>query len=197
MIANVIQSQPEAPKTSMRRRAFQFDWIALFAVAILACAMPQPAVAQDQPPQTPGQAPAAQPPSSQPSPRSSSPPSATPPSQTQKPADANPPASNSPAAKPGAPASDAPAYDPFHAQQDVDVGEFYLHKGDVDAAIGRFEDAIRLRDNFAQPRLLLAECYEKKHNTAKALRYYKEYLKVYPDAPDRKKVEKKIEKLSN
>ena len=28
-----------------------------------------------------------------------------------------------------------PAWDPFHAQQDMDVGMFYLHKGDVDAAI--------------------------------------------------------------
>ncbi len=72
-----------------------------------------------------------------------------------------------------------------------------MHKGDIDAAIPRFEDAIRLRSNFAKPRLLLAECYEKKHDPAKALKYYQEYLKVFPDAPDRKAIEKKIEKLSS
>ena len=73
---------------------------------------------------------------------------------------------------------------------------FYLHKGDVDAAISRFEHAISLRANFAKPRLLLAECYEKKGDPSEALRYYKEYLEVLPNAPDAKKVREKIEKLS-
>ncbi|MFY9803961.1 MAG: tetratricopeptide repeat protein [Candidatus Acidiferrales bacterium] len=101
------------------------------------------------------------------------------------------------AAKPGVlPPEDDPAWDPFHAQQDIDVGTFYLHKGDTDAAISRFEDAIRLRANFAKPRLLLAEAYEKKGDNSEAVHYYKEYLKVLPNAPDAKKVQKKIEKLS-
>ena len=53
--------------------------------------------------------------------------------------------------KPGVlPPEDDPAWDPFHAQQDIDVGTFYLHKGDVDAAIARFEDAINRRANFAK-----------------------------------------------
>jgi tetratricopeptide (TPR) repeat protein len=101
-------------------------------------------------------------------------------------------------AKPGVlPPEDDPAWDPFHAQQDVDVGEFYLHKGDLDAAITRFEDAVKLRANFAKPRLLLAETYEKKGDKEEALRYYKEYLQVLPGAPDAKKVKEKIEKLSS
>jgi tetratricopeptide (TPR) repeat protein len=100
-------------------------------------------------------------------------------------------------AKPGVlPPEDDPAWDPFHAQQDIEVGEFYLHKGDLDAAITRFEDAIRLRANFAKPRLLLAETYEKKGDKSEALRYYKEYLQVLPNAPDARRVHQKIEKLS-
>jgi tetratricopeptide (TPR) repeat protein len=99
--------------------------------------------------------------------------------------------------KPGVlPPEDDPAWDPFHAQQDIDVGTFYLHKGDVDAAIARFEDAINRRANFAKPRLLLAECYEKKGDPSEAVRYYKEYLQVLPNAPDAKKVREKIDKLS-
>jgi tetratricopeptide (TPR) repeat protein len=99
--------------------------------------------------------------------------------------------------KPGVlPPEDDPAWDPFHAQQDIDVGMFYLHKGDVDAAIARFEDAISRRANFAKPRLLLAECYEKKGDSSEAVRYYKEYLQVLPNAPDAKKVREKIERLS-
>jgi tetratricopeptide (TPR) repeat protein len=94
------------------------------------------------------------------------------------------------------PPKDKPAYNPLPAEQDVDVGVFYMHKGDVDAAIPRFEDAIQLRPNYAKPRLLLAEAYEKKGEKSNAVKYYKEYLKVFPGAPDAKKVQKKIEKLS-
>lgn len=87
-------------------------------------------------------------------------------------------------------------YDPFPAEQDVEVGTFYMHKGDVDAAIARFEDAIRLKSNFAKPRLLLAQVYEKKGDKVTAAKYYKEYLEVYPHAPDARKIQAKIEKLT-
>jgi tetratricopeptide (TPR) repeat protein len=86
-------------------------------------------------------------------------------------------------------------YNPLPAEKDVDVGTFYMHKGNFDAAIARFEDAIQLRANYAKPRLLLAETYEKKGDKPNAVKYYKEYLAVYPHAPDSKKVQEKIEKL--
>lgn len=86
-------------------------------------------------------------------------------------------------------------YDPFHAAQDIDVGMFYLHKGDYDAAIDRFKDAIRLKPNFAKPRLLLGELYEKRGDKADAIRYYKEFLEILPDGPDSKKVRGRLEKL--
>jgi tetratricopeptide (TPR) repeat protein len=87
-------------------------------------------------------------------------------------------------------------FDPLDSEKDVEVGLFYMHKGDVDAAIPRFEDAIRLRDNYAEPRRLLGEAYEKKRDKPDAVRYYKEYLHVYPSAPDAKKIQNKIDKLS-
>ena len=101
------------------------------------------------------------------------------------------------AEKPGEkPGQASEKYDPYPAQKDLEVGLFYLHKGNVDAAIDRFKDAIELRPNFAKPRLLLAEAYEKKGDKAEALKYYKEYLEVFPTAPDSRNVRKKIEKLS-
>lgn len=93
-------------------------------------------------------------------------------------------------------ADQQPKYDPLPAEKDVEVGMFYLHKGDVDAAVSRFQDAIQLKDNYAKPRLLLAQIYEKKHDNINAVKYYKDYLHVYPHAPDAKKVQEKIEKLS-
>jgi tetratricopeptide (TPR) repeat protein len=110
-------------------------------------------------------------------------------------------AETKPGEKPGEKSDDkngkaADKYDPYPAQKDLEVGMFYLHKGNVDAAIDRFKDAIELRPNFAKPRLLIAEAYEKKGEKEEALKYYKEYLQVFPTAPDAKNIRKKIEKLS-
>ncbi len=192
--------------------------LAALLLSVPACHAQQ----QDQHNQ-PGQAPAQQPPTApprqqQPSATPPQPASATPPrpstdpdapqesssKKAQPPPEAEP--DPAPAAspndapkksKPGVlPPEDDPAWDPFHAQQDIDVGMFYLHKGDIDAAISRFEHAVSLRANFARPRLLLAECYEKKDDPSEAVRYYKEYLQVLPNAPDAKKVREKIAKLS-
>jgi tetratricopeptide (TPR) repeat protein len=96
---------------------------------------------------------------------------------------------------PAAAEPDVHKNDAYNAEKDIDVATFYMHKGDIDAAIPRLEEAAKLRPNYGKPRLLLADCYEKKHDPANAVRYYKEYLKVYPDAPDAKKIQKKIEKL--
>src|SRR5271168_4987435 len=93
--------------------------------------------------------------------------------------------------------SDTGTYDPVSAEDDIEVGTFYMHKGDIDAAISRYKDAIRLRSNFAKPRLLLAEAYARKGDKASELKYYKEYLEVFPKAPDAKKIQNKIDKLAS
>src|SRR5271156_1287264 len=105
--------------------------------------------------------------------------------------------SSKPLNQPPAAMPDTGTYDPVSAEDDIEVGTFYMHKGDIDAAISRYKDAIRLRSNFAKPRLLLAEAYEKKHDKASALKYYKEYLEVFPKAPDAKKIQNKIDKLAS
>jgi tetratricopeptide (TPR) repeat protein len=178
----------------------------LLVSAPACCAQPQNQQDQhNQPGQQPAQPPAT-PPQQQPPPATTPPRPDTDPDAPQEssskkilpPDDPTPaPKDEAKKSKPGVlPPEDDPAWDPFHAQQDIDVGMFYLHKGDTDAAISRFEDAIRLRANFAKPRLLLAECYEKKNDPSEALRYYKEYLQVLPNAPDAKKIREKIDKLS-
>lgn len=101
---------------------------------------------------------------------------------------------NSPSDNPNV-TPDPHKFDRYHAEQDIEVATFYLHKGDPDAAIPRLQEAARLRPHYGKPRLLLAECYEKKHDPDNAIKYLKEYLKVYPQAPDARKVQKKIEKL--
>jgi tetratricopeptide (TPR) repeat protein len=189
----------------MRRNTAQFAFLIPLLAALPAvpvCSAQQDQPRQSQSPSTPPQQEPEQPAKPQPPP--SPPPNQDDSSQESSSKRVLPPDEESAkketarASKPGVlPAEDDSAWDPFHAQQDIDVGTFYMHKGDMDAAISRFEDAIRLRANFAKPRLLLAQAYEKKGDKSEAIRYYKEYLKVLPDAPDAKKVQQRIEKLSS
>ena len=83
----------------------------------------------------------------------------------------------------------------MRAQESIDVGTFYEHKGDLNAAAERYKYAIELQPDLAKPRLLLAKLYEKKHDKADAIRYYEEYLQVLPNAPDAAKVKSRIAEL--
>jgi len=129
-------------------------------------------------------------------------PNAQPPNQEQK---QEPGESSSRAnpdhSQPAAPATESSkdtsaAADAAGAAHDMEVGEYYLRKGDVDAAIGRFQDAIQLQPKLPRPYLLLARACERKRDKAAAAKYYREYLRVSPNAPDAQKIEKKIEKLT-
>ena len=153
----------------------------------LAALFAAPARAQQK-----NQAPPSPPPAGNSSGESSSSPNGPP----APPADSSSGASSSNPTPKAPPASDLATYDPVTAEEDVEVGQFYVRKGDIDAAIGRFQDAIRLRSNFAKPRLLAAEAFEKRGDKVDAVKYYKEYLQVLPKAPDAKKIQSRIEKLS-
>jgi tetratricopeptide (TPR) repeat protein len=89
----------------------------------------------------------------------------------------------------------APEWDPLKANKDIEVGTFYMKKGDYDAAIDRFEEAARLHPGLALPYLKLGETYEKTKNLPKAVEAYESYLKTYQKAPDAKDVQKKIQDL--
>ena len=113
----------------------------------------------------------------------------------QAPVPRQPARKQSASANPAAPAEDQ-AYNPVPAEKDVEVATFYMRKGDADAAIPRLEDAIKVKPDYAKPRLMLAEIYEKKGEKGDAVKYYQDYLRVFPHAPDAKKIQGKIDKLS-
>jgi tetratricopeptide (TPR) repeat protein len=117
-----------------------------------------------------------------------------------KPADAPPP----PPAKPPAKqkkdtatqnAPEQPTWDPLRAEKDLEVGQFYMKKGDVDAAIDRFQDATIAKPGYAIPFRYLGEAQEKKGLRKQAIKSYQRYLDLYPHAEDGDKMRKKIEKL--
>jgi len=114
----------------------------------------------------------------------------TPPPKQQPPPKAKP---NTDSAIQSAP--DQPKWDPLRAEKDLDVGRYYMRKGDVDAAIDRFLDAADAKPGYAIPFLLLGEAYEKKGQKKPAVKAYQRYLDLYPHAEDGDKIRKKIEKL--
>jgi len=92
-------------------------------------------------------------------------------------------------------APDQPVWDPLRAEKDLQVGHYYMNKGDVDAAIDRFEDAIVAKPGYAAPFLFLGEAQEKKGQKRLAAKSYTKYLDLDPHASDAEKVRKKIDKL--
>src|SRR5258708_458962 len=90
------------------------------------------------------------------------------------------------------PAPAEPVFDPLHAEKSIEVGTFYMKKGNYDAAIDRFVDATHFQPKLARPWRLLGEAYEKKHDSSSAIESYKKYLEVFPRAVDAAKVKKRI-----
>jgi len=90
---------------------------------------------------------------------------------------------------------DQPMWDPLRAEKDLEVGQYYMKRGDVDAAIDRFQDAIVAKPGYAIPFRFLAEAQEKRGLKKQAVKSYQRYLDLYPHAEDGDKVRKKIAKL--
>src|SRR5258708_1995130 len=93
-------------------------------------------------------------------------------------------------------APDQPQWDPRRAEKALEVGKYYMKKGDVDAAMDRFEDATTAKPGYAIPFLYLGKAYEKKGKRKPAVKAYQRYLDLYPHAEDGDKIRKKIEKLN-
>jgi tetratricopeptide (TPR) repeat protein len=92
-------------------------------------------------------------------------------------------------------AEDQPMWDPLRAEKDLEVGQYYMRKGDLDAAMDRFEDAILAKPGYAIPFRYLGEAQEKKGLKRDALKSYTRYLELIPHAEDRSRIEKRIERL--
>jgi tetratricopeptide (TPR) repeat protein len=92
-------------------------------------------------------------------------------------------------------ADDQPKWDPQRAEKDIQVGQYYMKKGDVDAAMDRFTDATVAKPGYAVPFKYLGEAQEKKGLKKPAAKSYQRYLDLYPRAEDAEKIRKRIEKL--
>jgi tetratricopeptide (TPR) repeat protein len=121
-----------------------------------------------------------------------------PPESSSKPSDAPRPPKKQDKNKPDSATQnspDQPTWDPLRAEKDIEVGQYYMRKGDVDAAIDRFQDATTAKPGYAIPFRYLGEAQEKKGLRKQAVKSYSRYLELYPHAEDGDKIRKKIDKL--
>jgi len=146
--------------------------LALFAVAFASLLCPTQKLHAQQPPEESSSKPA-------------EPPPAPPPKSPAK--------KNKDSATQSAP--DQPTWDPLRAEKDLEVGHYYMRRGDYDAAIDRFNDAIEAKPGYAVPFKFLGEAQEKKKLRKQAIKSYTRYLELFPSAEDGDKIRKKIDKL--
>ncbi len=73
-------------------------------------------------------------------------------------------------------------YNPMLAGKNLDIGKSYFKKGNYDAAISRFQDAIEYQPSLIAAYEALGRAYEKKGDKAKAIAVYKDYVSKYPDS---------------
>lgn len=90
-----------------------------------------------------------------------------------------------------------PAMDRLAAVKDIEIGTYYMNKGNLDAAIDRLRDAAVSYPTYAEPWRLMGIAYEKKGVLGEAIKCDQEYLRLYPHAQIRKKLEAHIETLQN
>jgi TolA-binding protein len=71
-------------------------------------------------------------------------------------------------------------YDPHAAEKDVEVGEFYLKRGNLKGAIARFRSALYNKPNDALATFSLAQALEKAGQLEEARQFYEKYLQILP-----------------
>ncbi|MBZ5494780.1 MAG: tetratricopeptide repeat protein [Acidobacteriia bacterium] len=74
-------------------------------------------------------------------------------------------------------------YNPLLAAENLEKGKFYFKRGNYDAAIQRYLDALEYQPNLVAAYDALGRAYEKKGDKSRALAIYKDFLKKYPESP--------------
>jgi tetratricopeptide (TPR) repeat protein len=66
----------------------------------------------------------------------------------------------------------------------VEIGNVYLHKGNLKGALSRFQEAVKDDPHYAPAYLGLGKVYERMNQKQKALEAYERYLDELPTAKD-------------
>jgi tetratricopeptide (TPR) repeat protein len=84
---------------------------------------------------------------------------------------------------------------PMLAEQNINIGDFYLKKKNYAAAIQRYLEAIEYQPSLIRAYEALARAYEKNGEPAKAINAYKDFIQKNPDSPKSVEFRTKLAKL--
>lgn len=96
---------------------------------------------------------------------------------------------------PNANVSEMKPWSPYKADNDVEVGIFYMRRGNYKAAEARFRDALYWQDNDAVATYRLATLLEKEKRFDEARPYFESYLKILPHGPYAEDCKKALARL--
>ncbi len=86
-------------------------------------------------------------------------------------------------------------FNPLQARKELQTGNYYFKKGSYRAAAGRFREATKWNDGYAEAWLRLGEAEEKLKDDKAARSAYSKYLEIAGDSRNADDVRKKLEKL--
>ena len=88
------------------------------------------------------------------------------------------------------------AMDAGHFEARLSIARILKEEGKVDEAVGEYEKAIGLKKDHPQAYKDLGEIYEKKQNSALALKYYQGYLLRAPEGQETEGIRQKVDSLT-
>ena len=84
------------------------------------------------------------------------------------------------------------SFNPIQARKEVQIGGFYFKKGSYRAAAGRYREAAKWDENYAEAYLRLGEACEKLKDAACVRKAYEKFLALAPDSKDAARVRKSL-----
>ena len=81
-------------------------------------------------------------------------------------------------------------FNPIQARKELEVGTQYFRKGSYLAAAGRFREAVKWDENYAEAYLRLGEACGKLKDQAGSRKAYEKFLSLAPDSKDAARVRK-------
>jgi tetratricopeptide (TPR) repeat protein len=86
-------------------------------------------------------------------------------------------------------------FNPIQAEKEIKIGNYYLKKGSLKAALGRFYDASQYNPQAPEAFLGLGEARERLKDKKGAKAAYQKYLELDPGAKNAGEIGKRIKKL--
>ena len=87
------------------------------------------------------------------------------------------------------------AFNPLQAQKELEVGDEYLKKGALAAAVARYTEATKWNPTLAEAYFKLGKAQEKFKDPKAAKDAYSKYLQLAPDAKNAGEVKKHLAKM--